>query len=230
MLNRDYGKKSSGPQKMADGGSVGFFESLKQLGDRLTAGNIDQEGSEAYNRWGAGRAKIDSAYADSSRAKDVEQPAPATVVARPSVPAPDSVKYPDTEFGDLAGAQSRVASDDLKAVADANDKSTPAAATVIAAPRKRARVSKPQGAVANAIDSANAISNRRDEWAYRTAQDKANSPEAEARKTADSLGRLNSSDSVKSGLADDLNPTKGSWLSGRADGGPVGGDRYYGKK
>ncbi len=208
MLNRDYGKKSSGPQKMADGGSVGFFDSLKQLGDRLTAGNIDERGSEAYNRWNP-KADADVAQSDAK----FDRPAPVA----------------DTTPVDASDAQSRrvAGSSPSEPVGgyDSTDvnpnlvkqSAAPAAATVIAAPRKRARVS----------NSANAVSNRRDEWAYRTAQDKA---DAESRNPAVSLGSLNSIDSVKSGLADDLNPTKGSWLSGRADGGPVGGDRYYGKK
>lgn len=38
----------------SSGENVGFFE-------RLRMGNIDQEGSEAYNRFGAGRAKADEA-------------------------------------------------------------------------------------------------------------------------------------------------------------------------
>lgn len=43
---------------------VGFFE-------RLRMGNIDQEGSEAYNRFGAGRAKADRARAESKPSTDV---------------------------------------------------------------------------------------------------------------------------------------------------------------
>ena len=43
---------------------VGFFE-------RLRMGNIDQEGSEAYNRFGAGRAKADRARAESKPSTNV---------------------------------------------------------------------------------------------------------------------------------------------------------------
>lgn len=43
---------------------VGFFE-------RLRMGNIDQEGSEAYNRFGAGRAKADRARAESKPSTSV---------------------------------------------------------------------------------------------------------------------------------------------------------------
>lgn len=45
---------------------VGFFERLKM-------GNIDQEGSEAYNRFGAGRAKADRARAESKPSTDVHR-------------------------------------------------------------------------------------------------------------------------------------------------------------
>jgi len=38
---------------------LGFFESLRRLGQ----GNIDQEGSEAYNRYGAGRGRMERAAA-----------------------------------------------------------------------------------------------------------------------------------------------------------------------
>jgi hypothetical protein len=51
--------KSCGPAKMADGGSVGFFE-------RLSAGNIDDPKSEAYKRWGAGSKAAPAAAAPAS--------------------------------------------------------------------------------------------------------------------------------------------------------------------
>lgn len=51
MNNRDMGKSCGPAKKMADGGSVdsgGFWE-------RIKAGNIDQPGSEAYNKYGKGK-------------------------------------------------------------------------------------------------------------------------------------------------------------------------------
>ena len=75
-----YSKKSAGQpvQKMADGGSVGFFE-------RLRAGNIDDTSSEAYKRWGAGSKR--SADPDTP----VEAPAPSPA------PSPESNSSSDTE-------------------------------------------------------------------------------------------------------------------------------------
>lgn len=94
-------------QEASAGESVGFFE-------RLRAGNIDQPGSEAYNRWGAGRAKADdaevtrianraaSAAADRARVDESDK-----AVEMPKYSGPD---YKDTEFGDLEGAQKAAAS------------------------------------------------------------------------------------------------------------------------
>lgn len=50
--------------KASEGDKVGFFE-------RLRMGNIDQEGSEAYNRFGAGRAKAERNKANQSTAGEV---------------------------------------------------------------------------------------------------------------------------------------------------------------
>lgn len=52
-----YSKKS-GSTKMANGGEVGLWE-------RLKAGNVDQEGSKAYNTWGKGA--VDESAAETSR-------------------------------------------------------------------------------------------------------------------------------------------------------------------
>jgi hypothetical protein len=95
MINRDYGKTKSAPQgyakarRMKDGGTVseegyksaGLQASNKEepvgLLARLKMGNIDDAGSEAYNRFGAGRGRNDAAYSDSSRGKDVVASKPA---------------------------------------------------------------------------------------------------------------------------------------------------------
>lgn len=74
MNNRDMGKKS-GVKMMADGGSVGLWE-------RIRMGDIDQEGSRAYNELGAGREKgIAASDAKFTRSPDaapanVEMPTP----------------------------------------------------------------------------------------------------------------------------------------------------------
>lgn len=92
MNNRDMGKKS-GVKMMADGGSVGFF-------DRLRMGNIDQEGSRAYNELGAGKQAIDRAYADTSRKMDV-QPSEAAM----PVPVKESKVMPtEKDYGITGGS------------------------------------------------------------------------------------------------------------------------------
>jgi hypothetical protein len=86
--------KARGLQASAND-KVGFFE-------RLRMGNIDQEGSEAYNRFGAGRAKGDDAQTARERARfdrQAEVNRPARSAARDPddynpVEAPKSVEAP----------------------------------------------------------------------------------------------------------------------------------------
>jgi hypothetical protein len=71
MSDKDRGLEASKDEK------VGFFE-------RLRMGNIDQEGSEAYNRFGAGRAKADrdaASEAAAMKAVDAYRAAPAASAA-----------------------------------------------------------------------------------------------------------------------------------------------------
>ena len=71
VSDKDRGLESSKDEK------VGFFE-------RLRMGNIDQEGSEAYNRFGAGRAKADrdmASEAAAMKAVDAYRAAPAAPAA-----------------------------------------------------------------------------------------------------------------------------------------------------
>lgn len=88
MANRDYGKNcSTAVKKMADGGSVG--ESVG-FWERIKAGNIDAEGSEANMRWGSGAKKMDAELdAASASFKDLPtntgSPAPAAAPAKVNV-------------------------------------------------------------------------------------------------------------------------------------------------
>ena len=71
VSDKDRGLEASKDDK------VGFFE-------RLRMGNIDEEGSEAYNRFGAGRAKADrdaESEAAAMRAVDASRAAPAAPAA-----------------------------------------------------------------------------------------------------------------------------------------------------
>ena len=74
VSDKDRGLEASKDDK------VGFFE-------RMRMGNIDEEGSEAYNRFGAGRAKADrdaASEAAAMRAVDASRAAPAAPAASPA--------------------------------------------------------------------------------------------------------------------------------------------------
>jgi len=69
---------------------VGFFE-------RLRAGNIDQPGSEAYNRFGAGRGR------DRGESVSVNQPMPSAPAA-PAAPAASSRPLSDPMYSDYGSS------------------------------------------------------------------------------------------------------------------------------
>lgn len=91
---QDYGKRApKGPtQKLADGGTVGLWE-------RLKAGNIDKEGSEANKRWGSG-----------SKAASTPAPAPAPEPAPAPAPAAaaDNGSYADDDTPDYGNEGRRM--------------------------------------------------------------------------------------------------------------------------
>ena len=73
---------------------LGFFESLRRLGQ----GNIDQEGSEAYKRYGAGRGRMERAAAS-------EFPSNAGNGATTRALAPVSAKADAVKIADAQGAR-----------------------------------------------------------------------------------------------------------------------------
>jgi hypothetical protein len=75
---------------------VGFFE-------RLRAGNIDQPGSEAYNRFGAGRGR------DRGESVSVNQPMPAA----PAMPAASSRPLSDDMYSDFGPSAGRSSSETI---------------------------------------------------------------------------------------------------------------------
>jgi hypothetical protein len=75
---------------------VGFFE-------RLRAGNIDEPGSEAYNRFGAGRGR------DRGESVSVNQPMPAA----PSMPAASSRPLSDDMYSDFGPSAGRSSSETI---------------------------------------------------------------------------------------------------------------------
>ena len=82
---------------------VGFFE-------RLRAGNIDQPGTEAYNRFGAGRGR------DRGESVSVNQPMPAAPAA-PAMPAVSSRPLSDpmySDYGSSTGAGAAGTSETIK--------------------------------------------------------------------------------------------------------------------
>ena len=85
VSDKDRGLEASKDDK------VGFFE-------RMRMGNIDEEGSEAYNRFGAGRAKADrdaASEAAAMRAVDASRAAPAASAASAASPAAAENKTQD---------------------------------------------------------------------------------------------------------------------------------------
>lgn len=121
---------------------VGFVE-------RMRMGNIDEPGSEAYNRFGAGRAKADRDMAserdamkavDDARAKESASSDAKPSTSEPSAPArATSSPAKDTEFGDLDAAMS-AARDRNKAEAPVRSASKTSVRAVKPAP---ASVTKP---------------------------------------------------------------------------------------
>jgi hypothetical protein len=75
---------------------VGFFE-------RIRAGNIDQPGSEAYNRFGAGRGR------DRGESVSVNQPMPSA----PSMPAASSRPLSDDMYSDFGPSAGRSSSETI---------------------------------------------------------------------------------------------------------------------
>ena len=78
---------------------VGFFE-------RLRAGNIDQPGSEAYNRFGAGRGR------DRGESVSVNQPMPIAPAA-PAAPAASSRPLSDDMYSDYGPSAGRSSSETI---------------------------------------------------------------------------------------------------------------------
>jgi len=60
------------PEAPADTQPVGHPSDDVGLWERLKAGNIDQEGSEAYNRWGKGKADGEQRVADLDESSRLE--------------------------------------------------------------------------------------------------------------------------------------------------------------
>jgi hypothetical protein len=87
MVSSEADDKAAG-LKASAGESVGFFE-------RLRMGNIDDPKSEAYNRFGAGRAKAD---------RDMESEAAAMKVVDESRAAPAKAAEPDLGAFNEAGS------------------------------------------------------------------------------------------------------------------------------
>jgi hypothetical protein len=92
---------------------VGFFE-------RLRAGNIDQPGSEAYNRFGAGRGR------DRGESVSVNQPMP-TAPAAPAMPAASARPLSDdmySDYGSSTGAGAAGTSETVKPTRQVMNKPT----------------------------------------------------------------------------------------------------------
>jgi hypothetical protein len=106
---------------------VGFFE-------RLRAGNIDEPGTEAYNRFGAGRGR------DRGESVSVNQPMPAAPAA-PAMPAASSRPLSDpmySDYGSSTGAGAAGTSETIKPTRQVMNKPTlPAKPTATPVPPLR---------------------------------------------------------------------------------------------
>jgi hypothetical protein len=101
---------------------VGFFE-------RLRAGNIDEPGSEAYNRFGAGRGRAAPAPA---------APATPAAPAAPSMPAASSTPLSDDMYSDFGPSAGRSSSETIKPTRQVMNKPTlPAKPTATPVPPLR---------------------------------------------------------------------------------------------
>ena len=88
---------------------VGFFE-------RIRMGNIDEPGSEAYNRFGAGRG----------RAAPAAAPAPTRTIApaAPAMPAASSTPLSDDMYSDFGPSEGRSSSETIKPTRQVMNKPT----------------------------------------------------------------------------------------------------------
>jgi hypothetical protein len=91
---------------------VGFFE-------RLRMGNIDQPGSEAYNRFGAGRAYAKT-MEDEGEAMRAAQRAPSA----PAAPAPSARPLSDDMYSDYGSSEGRSSSETIRPTRPAASKPT----------------------------------------------------------------------------------------------------------
>jgi len=91
---------------------VGFFE-------RLRMGNIDQPGSEAYNRFGAGRAYAKT-MEDEGEAMRAAQRAPSA----PAAPAPSARPLSDDMYSDFGPSEGRSSTETVKPTRPAASKPT----------------------------------------------------------------------------------------------------------
>ncbi len=108
---------------------VGFFE-------RIRAGNIDQPGSEAYNRFGAGRGR------DRGESVSVNQPMPSA----PSMPAASSRPLSDDMYSDYGPSAGRSSSETITPTRQVMNKPTlPARPSTASKPKpEQDRIGMPQ--------------------------------------------------------------------------------------
>lgn len=133
MVSSEEDDKAAG-MKASAGENIGFFK-------RLSMGNIDQPGSEAYNRLGAGRAQLDRMDAEAEEVRAANR-----------TPTPAKVDTPD--MGAFNEAGSGVVNDTKPdAPAPVKAAAKPVARKVVnaskaapAAAPKAAATSKPKGA------------------------------------------------------------------------------------
>lgn len=202
---RDRGKRIDEAAGYADGGDVGFFE-------RLKAGNIDDAGSEAYNRWGAGKAAGDASELDresrrtSPGSDSSASAAPAPAPAPTPAPAPAPAEEP---------APREASNDEVRKMADDAE-----AAAAAPKPKKYSAARKAIYAAGQALVNGSAAKAGQKAPSYASKPFEDNFPTSSDDKPRKPL----------EGVMSQLDPNTLLPKTQMANGGVVGGPKHYGKK
>lgn len=232
MANRDYGKNSSPPtKKMADGGSVG--ESVG-FWERIKAGNIDERGSEAYNRWNKD-AKADTDNSDARQARrmdEVSAPAAAPAVT-PAPAAPVSVEQ---DAATSSGLRDKTPAADTKVE---ELKPIESRAVNRVAPSGKSLGSGMASSYAAMQNSKAAHAALQKKSPAAAAVPSKETPVSKSSAAPEAPAIIRDGPNKNTSLAEDWGDAIGSGFKrfskaaanpGMANGGPVGDARYYGKK
>lgn len=219
MANRDYGKNcSTAVKKMADGGRVG---EATGFWDRITAGDVDRVGSEAYNRWGEGAKKMDKEI-------DAASESIKNLPTNTGAPSNDALEAASESFKNLPTKTGSGPSQDMlargKAEGESGDSKMLPAVKPIANREVRAPKSTGQSlgeGIASGYTNMEDAKIRKSSRAAHAALQKKKKPDA----TTSLVDQIPKDTSRESDLA-----ARVARIPGYANGGLIGGNRNYGKK